>query len=308
MRGRVDMGGGVGASYRPEVSAARCSKHLLAHTASQCGRQRPEPRGLDVEAAVGANAVAATVEAHERGLEVVQLARVALQERSAHVRMLDRNRLVAGVADLACDGARARIGLGRELARELRLQLGEPLRQLGAQHGRAVVVQFGRSIGESSIVSVRRPSRRQGDARARVVPDAALLALPSNGAGAGNGDCSLAPATYKEDSVATKRKTQGAGARGSRSESIANRGVYGEGNYRASREYNEATREFVRSGRVAGAARRSAPASGREAASLERAEQAGKSRARGEDPQVAGPRSRRANRERPAAGRRTREK
>ena len=39
-------------------------------------------------------------------------------------------------------------------------------------------------------------------------------------------------------------------SRGKRSEPIANRGVYGEGNYQASREYNDATREFVRSGRV----------------------------------------------------------
>ena len=110
----------------------------------------------------------------------------------------------------------------------------------------------------------------------------------------------------QEDGVATRRKAQG--SRGSRSESIANRGLYGEGNYRASRAYNEATREFVRSGRVADAARSSAPASAREAASLERAEQAGKRRARGEDPQVAAPRGRRAKRDRPVAGRGTREK
>jgi hypothetical protein len=73
---------------------------------------------------------------------------------------------------------------------------------------------------------------------------------------------------------------------------VADRGVYGEGNYQASREYNRATRDFVTSGRVPEAARRAAPSSRDEAASLERAERAGRSRARGEDPQVArrGPR------------------
>jgi len=44
-------------------------------------------------------------------------------------------------------------------------------------------------------------------------------------------------------------------------EPIANRGVRGEGNYQASREYNEATRQFVKSGRVADAARDAAPKS-----------------------------------------------
>ena len=96
--------------------------------------------------------------------------------------------------------------------------------------------------------------------------------------------------------MAATRKS--GGSRGKRSEPIANRGVYGEGNYQASREYNDATREFVRSGRVAEAARRAAPASSREAASLEQAERAGKRRARGEDPKIASPRGRRPSRSR----------
>ena len=69
-------------------------------------------------------------------------------------------------------------------------------------------------------------------------------------------------------------------------EPIANRGVHGEGNYRASREYNEATRRFVRSGKVEQASGQAKPRDRREAAELERAEQAGKSRAKGEDPQL----------------------
>ena len=69
-------------------------------------------------------------------------------------------------------------------------------------------------------------------------------------------------------------------------EPIASRGVHGEGNYRASREYNEATRRFVRSGRVAQAGRQAKPRDRDEATELERAEQAGKSRAKGEDPEL----------------------
>ena len=67
-------------------------------------------------------------------------------------------------------------------------------------------------------------------------------------------------------------------------EPIANRGVYGEGNYQATRAYNEATRRFVRSGKVAQAARKAAPRDASEAAMLERAEREGKSRSKGEDP------------------------
>jgi hypothetical protein len=56
--------------------------------------------------------------------------------------------------------------------------------------------------------------------------------------------------------------------------------MHGEGNYQASREYNEATRRFVKSGRVSDAARRAAPASRKEAAGLEDAERVGRERAR----------------------------
>lgn len=81
--------------------------------------------------------------------------------------------------------------------------------------------------------------------------------------------------------MATRRKTSR--SRGA-NEPISNRGVHGEGNYQASREYNEATRRFVKSGRVTDAARRAAPASKDEAAGLEEAERAGRERARGQDP------------------------
>ena len=69
--------------------------------------------------------------------------------------------------------------------------------------------------------------------------------------------------------------------------------VYGEGNYAASREYNQATRDFVRSGRVEDAAAAAAPADADEAAELRDAEAQGKSRAKDEDPEIARPARRR---------------
>ena len=60
--------------------------------------------------------------------------------------------------------------------------------------------------------------------------------------------------------------------------------VYGEGNYAASRQYNEATRDFAQSGRVESAARDAAPRSDAEAQQMAAAEAEGKRHAKGEDP------------------------
>ncbi len=60
--------------------------------------------------------------------------------------------------------------------------------------------------------------------------------------------------------------------------------VQGEGDYKAARRYNEATREFVKEEDVAGAARDAEPQSVDEEQQLERAEQAGRQRAKDEDP------------------------
>ena len=49
--------------------------------------------------------------------------------------------------------------------------------------------------------------------------------------------------------------------------------VYGEGNYRASREYNAATKKFVESGRGDAASRDAAPRSPAEAREMKQAEQ-----------------------------------
>ena len=60
--------------------------------------------------------------------------------------------------------------------------------------------------------------------------------------------------------------------------------VYGEGNYAASREYNDATRKFAQSGKVEKAARDAAPHSAREQREMTDAEAAGKRHAKEEDP------------------------
>ena len=60
--------------------------------------------------------------------------------------------------------------------------------------------------------------------------------------------------------------------------------VHGEGNYAASKQYNDATREFAQSGRVEQAARDAAPRSGADARQMQAAEAEGKRHAKGEDP------------------------
>ena len=59
---------------------------------------------------------------------------------------------------------------------------------------------------------------------------------------------------------------------------------YGEGNYKASRKYNEATKKFVESGRVEEAARDAQPDSESEALQMANAEAEGRRRAKEEDP------------------------
>jgi hypothetical protein len=60
--------------------------------------------------------------------------------------------------------------------------------------------------------------------------------------------------------------------------------VHGEGNYAASRQYNDATKRFTESGRVESAARAAAPKSESDARQMEAAEAEGKRHAKGEDP------------------------
>jgi hypothetical protein len=60
--------------------------------------------------------------------------------------------------------------------------------------------------------------------------------------------------------------------------------IQGEGNYDATRRYDKATTDFVKSGKVDQAAQDAKPKSQAEADEMRRAEQEGKSHAKGEDP------------------------
>lgn len=57
-------------------------------------------------------------------------------------------------------------------------------------------------------------------------------------------------------------------------------GVQGEGNYKAAREFDDAEKKFVASGKVPAAARAAAPKSAAEQREMLAAEQAGKRRAK----------------------------
>ncbi|HEY2818506.1 MAG TPA: hypothetical protein VGK44_15405 [Casimicrobiaceae bacterium] len=64
--------------------------------------------------------------------------------------------------------------------------------------------------------------------------------------------------------------------------------VHGEGNYEATRKYNEGLRNFIRSGRVGRAARDAAPATDADELQMAAAESEGKRRAKEEDPSLSG--------------------
>jgi len=61
---------------------------------------------------------------------------------------------------------------------------------------------------------------------------------------------------------------------------------HGEGNYAASRDYNQRTKDFVESGRVDEAAKKAAPKNEREAKEMSDAEREGRRPMREEDPQI----------------------
>ena len=56
--------------------------------------------------------------------------------------------------------------------------------------------------------------------------------------------------------------------------------VEGEGSYSGTKDYNERTKRFVKSGRVRAAARKAAPKSKAEASAMAKAERVGRSRAK----------------------------
>ena len=55
---------------------------------------------------------------------------------------------------------------------------------------------------------------------------------------------------------------------------------HGEGNYKATRDYNDATKKFIDSGKVDEAADKAKPKNQQEAREMQDAEQAGKSKAK----------------------------
>jgi hypothetical protein len=65
--------------------------------------------------------------------------------------------------------------------------------------------------------------------------------------------------------------------------------VEGEGSYSGSKDYNERTKKFIDSGRVAEAARDAEPKSREEEHAMQKAERIGKKRAKGEDPALKKP-------------------
>ena len=85
---------------------------------------------------------------------------------------------------------------------------------------------------------------------------------------------------------ATSRETQ-ASQQGGDASTVRQQGqdnVHGEGNYAASRDYNERTKRFVESGQVEQAARAAEPGSEAEAMQMAAAEAEGKRHAKEEDP------------------------
>ncbi|HEX6138783.1 MAG TPA: hypothetical protein VF059_14110 [Casimicrobiaceae bacterium] len=84
--------------------------------------------------------------------------------------------------------------------------------------------------------------------------------------------------TDKQDRAGRQQNQQNEG----RQQSQQNE--HGEGNYAASRQYDEAAKDFAHSGRVESAAQAAAPRSDAEAMQMQAAEAEGKRRAKGEDP------------------------
>jgi hypothetical protein len=64
--------------------------------------------------------------------------------------------------------------------------------------------------------------------------------------------------------------------------------VEGEGSYSGARQYDEATKQFMKKGKVQEAARAASPQSSAEAAEMEAAEEEGRRHAKEEDPSLKG--------------------
>ena len=80
----------------------------------------------------------------------------------------------------------------------------------------------------------------------------------------------------------SKPEDQGTMPAGQQQQQSGAGGEYGEGNYKATRQYNEGLQEHVQNHDIEKEARDAAPKSPQEAREMEEAESIGKSRARGE--------------------------
>lgn len=87
--------------------------------------------------------------------------------------------------------------------------------------------------------------------------------------------------------MSTKRsaaQTRGAAKRRSPARGNGNNQEFGEGNYKATRDYDRAAAAFAKSGAVGPAARAAAPRNKQEAVEMAKAEAEGLARSKGEDP------------------------
>jgi hypothetical protein len=86
--------------------------------------------------------------------------------------------------------------------------------------------------------------------------------------------------THKMENEGREQNREQQNMRGQQSQ----QNVHGEGNYAASKQYNDATKEYAKSGRAEPAARAAAPKSDADARAMDAAEAEGKRHAKGEDP------------------------
>ncbi len=93
--------------------------------------------------------------------------------------------------------------------------------------------------------------------------------------------------TQQRDSDPSRPAQQGVGKDTQAQPQQTQDKVHGEGNYAATRDYNERTKAFIASGQVEQAARAAAPDSEAEALQMAAAEAEGKRHAKGEDPALA---------------------
>ena len=86
----------------------------------------------------------------------------------------------------------------------------------------------------------------------------------------------------------TKEDTSGKDTSSNNSAASDNKGEFGEGNYKASREFNDKETRWVGEGKVEETARKAAPRSTDEEREMNDAEAEARSHAKEEDPQVTG--------------------